>query len=101
MPGNILLYRVRPNGHDPNSAIFEALAMQIPREIDMNNAPPGPEGPLKTEEWPFVLRQDLEILARQQKGHRSGAITHTTMSPRYESMIYSLHNEIDRYLASY
>lgn len=101
MPGNVLFYRVRPNGHDPNSSIYEALAMQIPREADMNNAAPGPVGPLKTEEWPFVLRQDMENIARQQKGYRSGAITHATMSPRYEQMIYSLHNEIDRYIAIY
>ncbi|UGU00408.1 aromatic ring-hydroxylating dioxygenase subunit alpha [Mycobacterium intracellulare] len=101
MPGNVLFYRVRPNGHDPNSSIYEALAMQIPREADMNNAAPSPEGPLRTEQWPFVLRQDLENVARQQKGYRSGAITHATMSPRYEQMIYSLHNEIDRYIATY
>jgi hypothetical protein len=75
--------------------------MQIPREADMNNAAPSPEGPLRTEQWPFVLRQDLENVARQQKGYRSGAITHATMSPRYEQMIYSLHNEIDRYIATY
>ena len=75
--------------------------MQIPREIDMNNVAPDPEGPLKNEDWPFVLRQDLEIITRQQKGYRSGAMTQTTMSPRYEAMIFSLHNEIDRYLASF
>ncbi len=38
-PGNILFYRVRPNGHDPNTAFFEAVALQVPREVDMNNAP--------------------------------------------------------------
>ena len=42
MTGNLLFYRVRPNGHDPNSSIFEALAMQIPREADKDNAAPRP-----------------------------------------------------------
>lgn len=101
MPGNMLFYRVRPNGHDPNSAIFEALGMQIPRQADLGNAAPRPEGPLKAEEWPFILRQDIENIVRQQTGYRAGAIDEATMSPRYEPMIFSLHNEIDRYIATY
>ncbi len=101
MPGNMLFYRVRPNGHDPNSSTFEALAMQIPREADKDNAAPEPEGPLRTEDWPFVLRQDMENVARQQKGYRSGAISQATMSPVYEPMIFSLHSEVDRYIATY
>jgi phenylpropionate dioxygenase-like ring-hydroxylating dioxygenase large terminal subunit len=101
IPGNVLFYRVRPNGHDPNSSIYEALAMQIPRETEMNNAAPGPEGPLKNEDWPFVLRQDMDNISRQQKGYRSGAITEAVMSPRYEPMIFSMHNEIDRHIATY
>lgn len=100
IPGNLLFYRVRPNGHDPNSSIFEALAMQIPREADMDHAAPRPEGPLAVQDWPFVLRQDHENVGRQQAGYRSGAIKHTTMSPKYEPMIYSLHSEIDRYIAT-
>jgi phenylpropionate dioxygenase-like ring-hydroxylating dioxygenase large terminal subunit len=100
MTGNLLFYRVRPNGHDPNTSIFEALAMQIPRESDKDNAAPRPEGPLAVKDWPFVLRQDHENIARQQAGYRSGAIKHTTMSPKYEPMIYSLHSEIDRYIAT-
>jgi phenylpropionate dioxygenase-like ring-hydroxylating dioxygenase large terminal subunit len=101
LTGNLLFYRFRPNGHDPNSAIFEALAMQIPRQCDMDDAAPEREGPLEIEEWPFVLQQDMGNIYRQQAGFRSGAITHTTMSPRYEPMIFSLHNEIDRYIATY
>lgn len=101
MVGNLLFYRFRPNGDDPNSAIFEALAMQIPREVDKDNAAPDREGPLEPDEWPFVLQQDMANVYRQQAGYRSGAITHTTLSPRYEPMIFSLHNEIDRYIASY
>jgi phenylpropionate dioxygenase-like ring-hydroxylating dioxygenase large terminal subunit len=98
--GNMLFYRARPNGNDPNSCIFEALAMQIPREDEMDNAPARPEGPLAVEDWPFVLRQDVENISRQQIGYRSDAFSEATMSPRYEPMIYSLHNEIDRYIAS-
>lgn len=101
MPGNLLFYRVRPVGHDPNAAIFEAFAMQVPRTADLDHAAPEPEGPLTVEQWPFVLRQDMENVSRQQAGFRSGAITHTVMSPLYEPMIYSLHSEIDRYIASY
>ncbi|MCV7154776.1 aromatic ring-hydroxylating oxygenase subunit alpha [Mycolicibacterium pyrenivorans] len=100
-PGNILFYRVRPNGHDPNTAFFEAVALQVPREVDMNNAPPPLEGPMAKDDWPFVLRQDMENIELQQQGYRSGAIDHATISPRYEPMIFSLHSELDRYLATY
>lgn len=98
--GNMLFYRARPNGDDPNTCIFEALAMQIPRDEDMDNAAPRPEGPLAVDDWPFVLRQDVENISRQQIGYRSHAFKEATMSPRYEPMIYSLHNEIDRYIAT-
>ncbi len=101
IPGNVLFYRVRPNGHDPNSSTFEALGMQIPRASDLGAAAPRPEGPLQTEEWPFVLRQDIENISRQQRGYRSGRTREATMSPRYEPMISTLHNEIDRYIATY
>jgi phenylpropionate dioxygenase-like ring-hydroxylating dioxygenase large terminal subunit len=99
--GNLLFYRFRPNGTDPNSSIFEAFAMQIPRRCDMDNAAPEREGPLEPDDWPFVLRQDMGNVYRQQAGYRSGAITQATLSPRYEPMIFSLHTEIDRYIASY
>lgn len=99
--GNLMFYRVRPNGHDPNSAIFEALAMQIPRRADMDLAAPDREGPLGPDEWPYVLRQDMGNLYHMQAGIRSGAIAEATLSPEYEPMIFSLHTEIDRYLATY
>ncbi len=53
------------------------------------------------DDWPFVLRQDMENIELQQQGYRSGAIDHATISPRYEPMIFSLHSELDRYLATY
>jgi phenylpropionate dioxygenase-like ring-hydroxylating dioxygenase large terminal subunit len=101
LTGNLLFYRFRPNGNDPDTAIFEALAMQIPRRCDMDNAAPSREGPVEPEDWPFVLQQDMGNIYRQQKGYRSGAIAHSTLSPRYEPMIFSLHSEIDRYIATY
>lgn len=101
MPGNMLVYRARPNGHDPNTSIFEAFALQIPRADEMDHAAPRAEGPLEVDDWPFILRQDLNNILRQQKGYRSGAISVATMSPRYEPMIYSMHCEIDRYIAEY
>jgi phenylpropionate dioxygenase-like ring-hydroxylating dioxygenase large terminal subunit len=101
IPGNMLFYRVRPNGHDPNSSIFEALGMQIPRQDDMGMAAPRPQGPLEVHEWPFILRQDVENISRQQIGYRSGALSQATMSPRYEPMICTLHSEIDRYIATH
>ena len=97
--GNLLFYRVRPEGTDANSCVFEVFAMQIPVTAEGEQAPARPEGPLELDEWPFILRQDIENIVRQQAGYRSKAFTQATMSPRYEAMIYTMHNEIDRYLA--
>ncbi|WP_317824150.1 aromatic ring-hydroxylating dioxygenase subunit alpha [Rhodococcus sp. IEGM 1366] len=97
--GNLLFYRVRPNGDDPNTCIFEVFAMQIPPAAEPEQAPARPEGPLAFEDWPFILRQDIDNIVRQQAGYRSKAFKEATMSPRMETMIYVMHNEIDRYLA--
>ncbi|MCW2830624.1 MAG: hypothetical protein JWP31_1316 [Aeromicrobium sp.] len=99
LTGNLLYYRVRPNGDKVDESIFEVFAMQIPIAAEGEQAPARPEGPLEVEEWPFVLRQDIENIVRQQAGYNSNAFAEATMSPRYETMIYSLHNQIDRYLA--
>ncbi|HVV08161.1 aromatic ring-hydroxylating oxygenase subunit alpha [Amycolatopsis sp.] len=98
MPGNLLYYRVRPNGTDPNSCLFEVFAMQVPIAGE-EQAPARPEGPIAPDDWPFVLRQDFENIQRQQEGYRSRAFREATMSPRYETMIYTMHNEIDKYIA--
>jgi phenylpropionate dioxygenase-like ring-hydroxylating dioxygenase large terminal subunit len=97
--GNLLLYRIRPVGTDPNVCRFEVFALQIPIEAEGEQAPARAEGPLAVADLPFVLRQDVENIARQQAGYRSSAFTETTMSPRFEKMIFGMHNEIDRYLA--
>ena len=97
--GNLLLYRVRPVGTDPNVCRFEVFALQIPVAAEGEQAPARAEGPLAVADLPFVLRQDVENIARQQAGYRSSAFTETTMSPRFEKMIFGMHNEIDRYLA--
>lgn len=97
--GNLLFYRVRPNGTDPNSCIYEVFALQIPTPEGYNLPPVRPEGPLEVKDWPFVLRQDMENVTRQQAGYRSKGFKQAVMSPRYEPMIYAMHNEIDRYIA--
>ena len=99
LTGNLLLYRMRPIGSDPNVCRFEVFALQIPVEADGEQAPAQPEGPLAVKDLPFVLRQDTENIQRQQAGYRSSAFAEATMSPRFEKMIYGMHNEIDRYLA--
>jgi len=99
LTGNLLLYRMRPIGSDPNVCRFEVFALQIPVAAEGEQAPAQPEGPLAVKDLPFVLRQDAENIERQQAGYRSSAFDEATMSPRFEKMIYGMHNEIDRYLA--
>ncbi|MEW2622480.1 aromatic ring-hydroxylating dioxygenase subunit alpha [Streptomyces sp. NPDC048106] len=97
--GNLLFYRVRPHEGDPNQCRYEVFALQIPTPDNADLPPVRPQGPLKTSDWPFVLRQDIENVERQQAGYRSPRFQRATMSVKYETMIFGMHNEIDRYLA--
>jgi len=99
--GNALVYRVRPNGDDPESCLFELWSLTIPAAGDHLPRPTvqGPFAPDDTEHWPRIPLQDFSNIGRQQRGIRSRSVDRTRLSRTYEGGIANMHRELDRYLA--
>jgi phenylpropionate dioxygenase-like ring-hydroxylating dioxygenase large terminal subunit len=96
--GHALIYKFRPSGRNPEASIFDVYAVSIPPADAPEPPRPQRRGPVPREEWPFVLRQDIRNIERQQPGLRSRGFEATTLSPHYETRISNMHRALDRYL---
>ncbi len=98
--GNCMMYRVRPDGDDPNACIFEIYSTKtypeaepVPRaSVQKMNNPQDPDQFLQ------IPRQDFLNIPRMQKGLRTAGCKELLMANYYEKMIVNLHQEVDRYL---
>ena len=100
-PGSAILFRVRPNGLDPDSAIKDIWVLQA--------ADPGqPEPPIarrrfypdwQAKDWGIISNQDYENLGNVQAGMKSRSCRGLRVNPRQEGNILHMHRVIDRYLA--
>lgn len=98
--GNAMMYRVRPDGFDPDKCIFEIFstktypaATKVPRAVvhtvtDLED----PDEVLQ------IPRQDLGNIPRMQKGLHSKGIRQTWLAAEQEKIILNMHQELDRYL---
>lgn len=94
----VLWYRARPNGHDPDSCIFDVWSLQRYGE--------GKAPPLKREfyanwqdgEWPLIFRQDFANLAEVQKGFKSRGFTGSRTNPVQERAITNFHRKLREFL---
>ena len=98
-PGSAILFRVRPNGEDPHTAINDTWVLEWP-DARRGARPPRVEyvSDWNAFEWDPVTRQDYDNLARVQAGMRSGANEMLFTNPRQESNVVHMHRVIDRYL---
>lgn len=98
-----LVYRIRPDGDNPDESIFEVYSMQRYAE--------GTEPPLKRkylwgekeylkfgEEVSIIQYQDFLNMAEVQQGMKSRGFTGSRTNPMQESAVYNLHRVIYRYL---
>ncbi len=71
--GNALVYRVRPDGDDPESCTFELCSISLPAAGDPVTRPrvAGPFAPDDTAHWPRIPLQDFSNIGRQQLGVHS------------------------------
>jgi phenylpropionate dioxygenase-like ring-hydroxylating dioxygenase large terminal subunit len=98
--GNAMIYRVRPDGLDPDRCIFEILstttypaAIKPPRAVVQNVTDiDDPEQVL------LIPRQDLSNIPRMQKGLHSRSMRQTWLAKEQEKIILNMHQELDRYL---
>ncbi|WP_372760500.1 SRPBCC family protein, partial [Litorivivens sp.] len=98
--GNAMIYRVRPNGFDPNSCIFE---------IYSTKTLPAAEKPKRAEvqkmtdvhdpaQFLQIPRQDFANIPRIQKGLHTQGAKQIWLADYYEKIILNMHQEIDRYI---
>jgi len=98
--GNAMIYRVRPNGLDPDSCTFEILSTRtLPAAVKPPRATLQHVTDLKDPEQVLLIpRQDLGNIPRIQKGLHSRGIQHTWLAANQEKIILNMHQELDRYL---
>ena len=95
-----LCYRVRPNGYDPNSCIFEVYTLE--------RFPEGQEPktewvyqPEPTEEkWLKILSQDFENMGVVQKGMKSRGFKGPRPNPLQELGVIHFHQLLSKYMGT-
>ena len=94
----VLWYRSRPNGHDPDTCIFDVWSLQ--------RYGPGKAPPLKREfyadwrdgDWPLIFRQDFANLAAVQKGLKSRGFAGARTNPVQERAIVNFHRTLREFV---
>jgi hypothetical protein len=98
--GNAMIYRVRPDGFDPDRCIFEILSTKTyPAAI----SPPRAVAEAITdvtdpEQVRLIPRQDFSNIPRMQKGLHQAGMRQTWLAKEQEKIILNMHQELDRYL---
>jgi len=98
MVDGVLWYRVRPNGSDHNSAIFDIASLV--------RYAPGKEPELKREfypewrdvDWPMIYKQDLVNLNVLQRGMKSRGFAGQRTNPLQERAIVNFHRALRRFM---
>lgn len=98
--GNAMIYRIRPDGLNPDSCIFEiystrsyGAAETVPRaEVHEVTDPTDPEQLL------LIPRQDFSNIPRVQRGLHSRGCKQIWLASHNEKIILHMHRELDRYL---
>jgi phenylpropionate dioxygenase-like ring-hydroxylating dioxygenase large terminal subunit len=98
--GNNMIYRVRPDGLNPDRCIFEIFstktypaAIKPPRAVvqevfDLNDP----------EQVRLIPRQDIGNIPRVQKGLHSHSLKQVWFASNQEKIISNMHRELDSYL---
>jgi hypothetical protein len=96
-PGSAILFRVRPNGLDPDSALKDIWVLEW-AEDDR----PMPERRFypdwTAKDWGEISNQDYANLVEVQVGMHSRGFEGLRLNPRQEGNIAHMHRVLDRYL---
>jgi nitrite reductase/ring-hydroxylating ferredoxin subunit len=98
--GNAMIYRIRPQGLDPDNCIFEIFSTKTypaaetpPRAVVQQVT-----DVLDPEQVLPIPRQDLHNIPRMQRGLHSKGCKQIWLAADQEKMILNMHQEMDRYL---
>jgi phenylpropionate dioxygenase-like ring-hydroxylating dioxygenase large terminal subunit len=100
-PGSAILFRTRPNGLDPDSAIHDTWVLEWPR--------PGSDPAMcerkfypdwTARDWGLITNQDYANMVHVQTGMKSRGGGGLRLNPRQESNILHMHQVIDHYIGT-
>jgi len=98
-PGSAIIFRVRPNGLDPDSAIKDTWMLEWPRPGEKSSRPVRKFYPDWTaRDWGLITNQDYANMGHVQAGMKSRGFAGLRLNPRQESNVLHMHRVIDRYL---
>jgi phenylpropionate dioxygenase-like ring-hydroxylating dioxygenase large terminal subunit len=100
-PGSAIVFRVRPDGTNPDRAIKDTWFLEFPRPHSVDQAPSKSERrfyPDWTErDWGLITNQDYANMAHVQTGLKTRG-PGLRLNNRQEANVLHMHRMIDRYL---
>jgi len=99
-PGSAIIFRVRPNGLDVDSALKDTWVLERPRS-SQDERPPRPRefyADWRERDWGEITNQDYANMENIQIGMKSQGCTELRLNERQESNVLHMHRVIDRYL---
>jgi hypothetical protein len=100
-PGSAILFRVRPDGLDPDRAIKDTWVLEWPRPGTDWHLPKHRVFPDWHErDWGLITTQDYENMLEVQTGMKARGFEGLRLNPRQESNVLHMHRVIDEYLGS-
>jgi nitrite reductase/ring-hydroxylating ferredoxin subunit len=100
-PGNAILFRVRPNGLDPDSAIKDTWFLEWPIEGDVHKRAKRRFYPdWRERDWGLITNQDYANMEHVQIGLKSRGAPGLRLNRRQETNVLHMHRTIDSYLTA-
>jgi phenylpropionate dioxygenase-like ring-hydroxylating dioxygenase large terminal subunit len=100
-PGSAILFRVRPDGLDPDRSIKDTWVLEWPRPDREWTMPERHWFPdWQERDWGVITNQDYTNMARVQAGMKSQGCEGLRCNPRQEGNVLHMHRVIDRYLTT-
>jgi phenylpropionate dioxygenase-like ring-hydroxylating dioxygenase large terminal subunit len=100
-PGSAIIFRMRPDGLDPDRTIKDTWVLEWPRPDhtwQMCERKLYPDWTAR--DWGEITNQDYENMAHVQVGMKSRGCDGLRVNPRQEGNILHMHRVIDRYLTA-
>jgi phenylpropionate dioxygenase-like ring-hydroxylating dioxygenase large terminal subunit len=98
-PGSAILFRVRPNGLDPERAIKDTWVLEWPASEAAWRMPERRFfADWRERSWGEITTQDYENIERVQAGMHARGFEGLRLNPRQEGNLLHMHRVIDRYL---
>lgn len=97
-PTNLLGYRARPDGHDPDSCIFEVYVLERFAEGHAPEVKVETADDWRTVDWGLILAQDFQNMGAVQKGMKSRGFRGARPNPVQERAVSNMHATLWHYL---